>query len=108
MTMTAGSLLAIVATMLWASASSIVSLYAAWVLIGVAMAATLYEPAIVILTLLDSARMCRTIATVTVAGGLASTVFVPLTHHLVEMFGWRAAVAILGAVGGTFTAALHR
>jgi MFS family permease len=107
LTMTAGSLLAIVATMLWASASSIATLYAAWVLIGVAMAATLYEPAIVTLTLLDSVRMRRTIAIVTVAGGLASTVFVPLTQHLVEMFGWRAAVAILGSAGGVVTAMLH-
>jgi predicted MFS family arabinose efflux permease len=105
--MTAGSLLAIVATTLWASASSVAMLYAAWALIGAAMAATLYEPAIVVLALLDSGRMRRTITAVTVAGGLASTVFVPLTQYLVETLDWRAAVAVLGAGGGAVTAALH-
>ncbi|MGH3675732.1 MAG: MFS transporter [Mycobacterium sp.] len=105
--MTAGSLLTIIATTLWASASSVVTLYAAWTLIGAAMAATLYEPAIVVLTLLDSHRMRRTIATVTVAGGLASTIFVPLTQHLVETLDWRGAVAVLGCGGGGATAALH-
>jgi predicted MFS family arabinose efflux permease len=106
-TMTAGSLLAIVATTLWASASSVAMLYAAWALIGAAMAATLYEPAIVVLALLDSGRMRRTITAVTVAGGLASTVFVPLTQYLVETLDWRAAVAVLGCGGGAVTAALH-
>jgi MFS family permease len=70
--MTAGSLLTIVATTLWATASTVVMLYAAWTLIGAAMAATLYEPAIVVLTLMDSRRMHRTIASVTVAGGLTA------------------------------------
>jgi MFS family permease len=106
-TMTAGSLLAIVATTLWASASSVAMLYAAWALIGAAMAATLYEPAIVVLAVLDSGRMRRTITAVTVAGGLASTVFVPLTQYLVETLDWRGAVAVLGAGGGAVTAALH-
>ena len=106
-TMTAGSLLAIVATTLWASASSVAALYAAWALIGAAMAATLYEPAIVVLALMDSGRMRRTITAITVAGGLASTVFVPLTQYLVEALDWRAAVAVLGGGGGAVTAALH-
>lgn len=106
-TMTAGSLLAIVATTLWAFASSVAMLYAAWALIGAAMAATLYEPAITVLALLDSGRMRRTITTITVAGGLASSVFVPLTQYLVETLGWRTAVAVLGAGGGAVTAALH-
>ena len=105
--MTAGSLLTIAATALWASAASVTMLYAAWTLIGVAMAATLYEPAIVVLALMDSRRMRRTIATVTAAGGLASTVFVPLTQHLVDVLNWRAAVAVLGCGGGALTAALH-
>ena len=105
--MTTGSLLAIVATTVWASASSVAMLYAAWALIGAAMAATLYEPAIVVLALLDSGRMRHTITAVTVAGGLASTVFVPLTQYLVEALDWRAAVAVLGCGGGAVTAALH-
>lgn len=106
-TMSAGSVLGIAGTALWASASTVAMLYAAWALIGAAMAATLYEPAIVVLALLDSGRMRRTITAITVAGGLASTVFVPLTQYLVETLDWRVAVAVLGAGGGTITAVLH-
>lgn len=105
--MTAGAALTIVATALWASATSLVMLYIAWALIGAAMAATLYEPAIVVLTLLDSVRMRRAIAYVTVAGGLASTMFVPLTSALVAAFGWRVAVAVLGCGGAVITGVLY-
>ncbi|WP_041451085.1 MFS transporter [Hoyosella subflava] len=105
--MTAGAVLTIVATTLWASAPSLLMLYLAWALIGAAMAATLYEPAIVVLTLLDSVRMRRAIAYVTVAGGLASTVFVPLTSALVAAFGWRVAVAVLGGGGAVITGMLY-
>jgi len=51
--------------------------------------------------------MRRTISTVTVAGGLASIVFVPLTQYLVETFDWRVAITVLGCTAGTLTAALH-
>lgn len=105
--MATGSLLAIVATTLWAAASSVAMLYAAWILMGLAMAGTLYEPAIVVLALLDSGRMRVTIATVTVAGGLASAIWVPLTQYLIEALDWRAAVAVLGGASGATTAALH-
>ncbi|MEO3758056.1 MFS transporter [Mycobacterium sp. B14F4] len=105
--MTAGSLLTAAGTTLWASASSVAMLYTAWTLIGIAMAATLYEPAIVVLAQIDSSRMRHTIATVTVAGGLASTVFVPLAQQLVTTLGWRGAVTALGLGGGALTAALH-
>jgi predicted MFS family arabinose efflux permease len=105
--MTIGSVMTVISTTLWAWTPSIAVLYAAWMLIGVAMATTLYEPAIVVLTLLDSRQMRRTISIVTVAGGLASTVYVPLTQHLVDTFGWRVAVTVLGCSAGTLTAALH-
>jgi predicted MFS family arabinose efflux permease len=105
--MTVGSILTVISTTLWAWAPSVAALYAAWMLIGVAMATTLYEPAIVVLTQLDSRHMRRTVSTVTVAGGLASIVFVPLTQHLVETFDWRVAITVLGCTAGTLTAALH-
>lgn len=94
--MTAGSILTVLSMMLWASAPSVVTLYAAWMLIGIAMAGTLYEPAIIVLTQLDSQHMRRTI-----------TIFVPLTEYLVEILDWRVAVAVLGGSGGAIAAALH-
>ncbi|MGA9278682.1 MFS transporter, partial [Ilumatobacter sp.] len=81
--------------------------YLAWAVIGAAMAATLYEPAMAVLVALDPSRRHRTLAVVTVAGGLASTVFAPLTRWLIELFGWRVALALLGVGGGVVTALLH-
>jgi predicted MFS family arabinose efflux permease len=71
------------------------------------MAATLYEPAMAVLVALDPARRYRTLTVVTVAGGLASTVFAPLGAWLVDSLGWRQALAVLGISGGLFTAMLH-
>ena len=55
----------------FAAAPNPVVLYLAWIVIGAAMAATLYEPAMAVLVALDPARRHRTLAVVTVAGGLA-------------------------------------
>lgn len=61
------------------------------------LAATLYEPAFAVLvrTLGDLAK--RGIATMTLIAGFASTAFIPLTHILIEDFGWRAALQGLAA-----------
>ncbi len=68
----------------FAAAPTPIVLYLAWTVIGLAMAATLYEPAMAVLVALDPARRYRTLTVVTVAGGLASTVFAPLGAWLVD------------------------
>ena len=105
--LTAGSLLGMVGMLGFATAPNPIVLYLAWVVIGAAMAATLYEPAMAVLVALDPARRYRTLTVVTVAGGLASTVFAPLGAWLVDSLGWRQALAVLGVSGGLFTAVLH-
>lgn len=105
--LTTGSIVGAVGMVAFAAAPNPVVLYLAWVVIGAAMAATLYEPAMAVLVALDPARRHRTLAVVTVAGGLASTVFAPLGGWLVEAFGWRQALAVLGIGGGLLTAVLH-
>jgi predicted MFS family arabinose efflux permease len=105
--LTAGSLLGGTGMLLFASAEHLAVLYAAWVVIGVAMAATLYEPAMAVVVALDPARRHRTLATITVAGGLASTVFAPVGGALVDHLGWRAALAVLGLGAAVGTAPLH-
>ena len=82
--LTTGSIVGTVGMLAFAAAPNPVVLYLAWMVIGVAMAATLYEPAMAVLVALDPARRHRTLAVVTVAGGLASTVFAPLGGWLVE------------------------
>ena len=89
---TAATLLA-----LWALLPSLWMLYAAWAGLGVCMAATLYEPAFAVVGRAhhDPAARLRALALVTLFGGLASTVFLPLTDVLVRAGGWRAAVMVL-------------
>lgn len=106
-TLTAGSLVGIAGMLAFAGADHLPVLYGAWVLIGLAMAATLYEPAMAVLVALDPARRHRTLAIVTVAGGLASTVFAPLAGLLVDRFGWRTALVVLALGGGALTTVVH-
>ncbi len=105
--LTTGSVVGTLGMLAFAAAPNPLVLYLAWIVIGAAMAATLYEPAMAVLVALDPSRRYRTLAVVTVAGGLASTVFAPLGGWLVEELGWRQALAVLGVGGGLFTAFLH-
>ena len=74
--------------------------------LGLCMAATLYEPAFAIVGRAHThpAERLRALAAVTVFGGLASTVFLPVTALLVRGLGWRVAVATLACVLAVSTA----
>jgi len=102
-----GSVGGAVGLLAFAAAHHLVVLYGAWVLIGLAMAATLYEPAMAVVVALDPSRRQRSVATITLAGGLASTVFAPLTSVLVGALGWRFAIVALAVAGCGTTLALH-
>ena len=98
--MQAGGLLAAGLLIVWAMVPSLPVTYAVWCGLGLCMAATLYEPvfAIVGRSFQDGETRFRAIATVTVMGGLASTVFIPGTALLVESLGWRLTVVVLAAL----------
>ena len=64
-----------------------------WALLGVAMAATLYESAFAVVTQMFAENYRRAITTLTLFGGFASTVFWPFTARLIESFGWRTATS---------------
>lgn len=89
-----------------ALAPSPLTLYLTWAGLGVCMAASLYEPAFALVTRAHDSTEARlrALAIVTLCGGLASTVFVPLTDRLVTWTGWRGAVAILAGLLGASTA----
>lgn len=90
----------------WTLVPGIVALYAVWVVLGFCMAASLYEPAFVIVgrSFTDSRQRLRALAAVTLFGGLASTVFLPATAFLVASWGWRGAVLALAVVLAISTA----
>jgi MFS family permease len=93
----AGTLGAALLLVAWGLVSGVVTLYVVWAGLGVCMATAFYEPAFAVVTRAHAApdTRLRALATVTLYGGLASTVFLPLTALLVDRLGWRAATGVL-------------
>ncbi len=96
--MCVGSMLASAGFVALAFVHSRWQLYAAWTALGVAMSGVLYQPAFSVLIRRYPLDFRRAIITLTFLGGLASTVFIPLGAWLISAFGWRGAVAALGAL----------
>ncbi len=92
-----GSLLGVLGCVIWSLSHSAVGLYTAAVLIGLAQASTLYEPVFAFLLHAFPSEQERNPAMmqVTLIGGLASTVFLPLTTYLIHSWGWRGALQVL-------------
>jgi MFS family permease len=105
--MTIGSCGATLLVVAWAQVDSLLSLYLVWIGLGVAMAAILYEPAFAVVATWFDRKRQHALTVLTLGGGLASVVFVPLTTALVERLGWRPALMVLAAVLGLGTIPLH-
>ncbi|MEN3364210.1 MAG: hypothetical protein V7606_1484 [Burkholderiales bacterium] len=105
--MGAGSLAGGAGFIALATAHTAIHYFAAWTLLGVAMAMVLYEAAFATINreFLQNAR--RGISTVTLFGGLASTVFWPLTLKLNGMVGWRDTFMIYGVAQLVLCMPLH-
>ncbi len=106
--LTAGSLLGVVAVVAWSQVEHLWQLYAVFVLIGLAGAATLYEAAfpVVIATIAPGYRD-RALLAVTIVAGFASTIFFPLTGLLLDRLGWRSTLMVLAAVLAIITVPVH-
>ena len=93
----------------WALFPGVWVLYSVWAGLGLCMAATLYEPAFVVIGRAheDPAARLRALGVVTLFGGLASTVFLPLTAALVRIGGWRAGVVVLAVLLALSTCVIH-
>jgi hypothetical protein len=75
-------------------------------LLGVATAASLYDPAFATLGRIFGAAARRPITALTLAGGFASTVSWPVTHVLLEAVGWRGAYLAYAALLAVLAAPL--
>ncbi len=91
----------------WAEISNLWSLYLLFAGIGLVQAMTLYEPAFAVVARRYGTDSRRGITALTLWGGFASTVFVPLTQFLLNHLGWRDALMALGAINLVFCVALH-
>jgi predicted MFS family arabinose efflux permease len=92
---------------LWSQAHSLVTLFVVWIGLGVAMATTLYDPVFAIVTRRFPDSFRKRITLITLVGGFASTVFIPLTHSLVDSLGWRGALLALAAINLAFCVPLN-
>lgn len=93
--MSAGSLLGAALLAAWSRVESVAFFYLFWLGLGVALAATLYEPVFAVLTRRFPESYRTRITALTLIGGFASTVFVPLTQLFIAALGWRHALLAL-------------
>lgn len=105
--MTTGSLLGVIAVLDIAYAPDFPAFAAGWLLAGTAMAATFYQPAFAAVTRWWGQDRVRALTIVTLAGGLASTAFAPLTATLAEHLTWRATYAVLAMILAAVTIPAH-
>jgi MFS family permease len=91
----------------WAQVQTPWMFYLIWVFIGASMAGVLYEPAFAVITAVFGPDARRGITALTLVGGFASTVFMPLTQLLIEALGWRSALLVLGAFNLAVCLPLH-
>jgi MFS family permease len=105
--MTLGSLVGVLGLLLVAAAPTLPVFFAAWLVTGLAQSAALYPPAFAAITRWYGDARTWPLTVITLVGGLASTVFAPLTDALVGQLGWRDAYLVLTAVYGAVTLPLH-
>ncbi len=96
--LTGGALLGAAGCALWSQAHSLPLLYAAWAVLGLAMAMTLYEPVFSEITKRFPDRYRQGITTITLVGGFASTLSFPAVAWLLLTLGWRPALLVMALV----------
>jgi len=102
-----GSLAGALGLFALAYASHPAAYYATWVLLGVALAASLYDPAFATLGRIFGARARSPITALTLIGGFASTVSWPVTFVLLQSVGWKTTYVIYAAALALIAAPLH-
>jgi hypothetical protein len=105
--MPAGSLLGAAGLALMPQAEHPAAYLAVWSVLGVAMAASLYDPAFATLGRIFGAQARRPITALTLAGAFASTVSWPATQALIDSIGWRSTYMVYAALLAFVAAPLH-
>jgi len=105
--MPVGSLLAALGLVALAHVEYRISYLAIWSLLGIAISASLYDPAFASLGRIFGAAARRPITALTLAGGFASTVSWPATHALIGFWGWRGTYLVYAALLAFVAAPLH-
>jgi predicted MFS family arabinose efflux permease len=106
--MTTGSLLGLAALLCWSQVHNAIQLYGVFVVIGAASAMVLYEPAFAVVVAVTAAQArTRALLGITLVAGFASSIFIPLTGHLLDSLIWRHTLLVLATVYAILTVPLH-
>lgn len=105
--MPCGSLIGAIGLLGLVSAPNAYFYYAVWMVLGVAMAASLYDPAFATLGRIFGRGARAPITALTLAGGFASTVSWPATQILIDHIGWRGVYLVYAALLALLAAPLH-
>lgn len=83
----------------WSQVEGLVAFYVVLAALGCMQAATLYEPAFAVIARRVGPLNARNgITALTLWGGFASTVFIPVIQFLIETQGWRGALLAMAGV----------
>lgn len=104
--MSVGSVLIAAGCLCLAASTNLVTFYAAWILLGVAMRMSLYDAAFAALVRIAGPEARRPISQITLLGGLASTALWPVGAKLADTFGWRGALVCYAGIA-LLTLPLH-
>jgi len=102
-----GSLIGALGLVLIARAANPIAYLAVWMVLGVAMAANLYDAAFASLGRIFGMTARRAITALTLIGGFASTVSWPVTHVLLDALGWHGTYLAYAAALAFVSAPLH-
>ncbi|WP_205857311.1 MFS transporter [Phytoactinopolyspora endophytica] len=106
--MAAGSVTGVLALVLVAVAPNQVLFTVGWIMAGGAMAAVFYPPAFTALTRWYGPReRVKALTLLTLAAGLASTIFAPLTAFLLDRLSWQNTYLVLTAILAVITIPGH-
>jgi predicted MFS family arabinose efflux permease len=98
--MRVGACVAVAAVVAASQITGVYSLYVVWAVMGAGMAALFYEPVfgLVIRNVSAGDDRLRALASVTVLGGLASTIFLPAMAFTLRHLGWRGTELVIAAL----------
>lgn len=106
--MVASSIAAVLGVLAWSRVQSLLELYLVSIWLGIAGVGVLYEAAFaVVVSWFRGQHRSNAMLAITIVGGFASTIFLPLTGFLVESYGWRQSLVVLAVIYGTTTIPLH-
>ena len=106
--MAGGSVLVGLLLLAWSRVETLLAFYLILAGVGLLQAAILYEAAFAVVARRHGPLSARYgITALTLWGGFASTVFIPLIEVLISSFGWRGALTVLGGINIVFCGTLY-